>query len=375
MHSENNDAGAIDMVGQTQMEFDTPALYSSETQNTRTLEEIQRTFKWMMWLLIVAVFVIVAPTIMTRSLPHHHPKSRIPDNYTTALHKNNYGIRWRRDSGIQDGNVMDGGLVGGYHDTGDDAKYYFPLDCWSVIEYEGVYKTVQEYDHTRELIKWGVRVPDDHTCWTRLEDMDYPCLQRRPFVFRDNKMYSEKLVKAAIKVFEFALDKSKGTTDSMTLLTRLCIFLDPGYPYEAMLINYHEITGRIMCSYLQHYLNVTGVKGWYCVPDFILAGDLYVVRYANKYPNYLHHHGASVDESGFIIIMNPNTIIGTMVGSLDKFDEYKNAYSYPSHTEPTITRNVELIIALVSLITSGDLCDQGIEKNIIFFTVPPPLSP
>lgn len=113
MHSENNDAGAIEMVGQTQMEFDTPALYSSETQNTRTLEEIQRSwllnpkswvsrsrhidlgcmicsrraFKWMMWLLIVAVFVIVAPTIMTRSLPHHHPKSRIPDNYTTALHK------------------------------------------------------------------------------------------------------------------------------------------------------------------------------------------------------------------------------------------------------------------------------------------------
>ena len=113
MHSENNDAGAIEMVGQTQMEFDTPALYSSETLNTRTLEEIQRSwllnpksrvsrsrhidlgcmicsrrsFKWMMWLLIVAVFVIVAPTIMTRSLPHHHPKSPIPDNYTAALHK------------------------------------------------------------------------------------------------------------------------------------------------------------------------------------------------------------------------------------------------------------------------------------------------
>lgn len=87
------------------------------------------------------------------------------------------------------------------------------------------------------------------------------------------------------------------------------------------------------------------------------------------------HTHLKVDESGFIIIMNPNTITGTMVGSLDKFDEYKNAYSYPSHTEPTITGNVELIIALVSLITSGDLCDQGIEKNIIFFTVPSPLSP
>lgn len=50
-----------------------------------------------------------------------------------GLPKKNYGIRWRRDSGIQDGNVMDGGLVGGYHDTGDDAKYYFPVSFMMIM--------------------------------------------------------------------------------------------------------------------------------------------------------------------------------------------------------------------------------------------------
>lgn len=186
----------------------------------------------------------------------------------------------------------------------------------------------------------GSTVPDDHTCWTRPEDMDYPrpvqttyegpelagemaaALAAASIVFRDNNVYSEKLSKGAAKVFEFARDKSKrrryslqnpyiehyynssGYYDeymwgaawlyyatgnrsyvslatnkglpsnahafsmnrdlsvlswdnklpaAMMLLTRLRIFLNPGYPYEAMLSSYHNITGLTMCSYLQRY--------------------------------------------------------------------------------------------------------------------------
>lgn len=40
---------------------------------------------------------------------------------------------------------------------------------------------------------------------------------------------------------------------AMLLLTRLRIFLSPGYPYENMLSSYHNITGLTMCSYLQRY--------------------------------------------------------------------------------------------------------------------------
>lgn len=51
--------------------------------------------------------------------------------------------------------------MGGYYDAGDNAKYHFPMSfamtmlSWSLIEYEGKYKNIEEYEHIRELIKWG----------------------------------------------------------------------------------------------------------------------------------------------------------------------------------------------------------------------------
>lgn len=80
------------------------------------------------------------------------------------LPKNNGGISWRRNSGLQDGSTLTdvkGGLVGGYYDAGDNTKFHFPMSfamtmlSWSVIEYEHKYKDIGEYNHVRELIKWG----------------------------------------------------------------------------------------------------------------------------------------------------------------------------------------------------------------------------
>jgi len=42
---------------------------------------------------------------------------------------------------------------------------------------------------------------------------------------------------------------------AMLLLTRVRLFLNPGYPYEEMLSMYHESTSLTMCSYL-HQSNV-----------------------------------------------------------------------------------------------------------------------
>lgn len=79
------------------------------------------------------------------------------------LPKNN-GISWRGNSGLSDGNEttdVKGGLVGGYYDAGDNIKFHFPMAyamtmlSWSVIEYHDKYKTIGEYDHVRDLIKWG----------------------------------------------------------------------------------------------------------------------------------------------------------------------------------------------------------------------------
>lgn len=76
----------------------------------------------------------------------------------------NNGFPWRGNSGLQDGSdqlEIKGGLVGGYYDAGDNIKFHFPMSfamtmlSWSVIEYEHKYRDVEEYNHVRELIKWG----------------------------------------------------------------------------------------------------------------------------------------------------------------------------------------------------------------------------
>lgn len=79
------------------------------------------------------------------------------------LPKNN-GIPWRNNSGLQDGSFFKDvkqGLIGGYYDAGANIKFHFPMAfsmtmlSWTVIEYSHKYKGIGEYNHIRELIKWG----------------------------------------------------------------------------------------------------------------------------------------------------------------------------------------------------------------------------
>ncbi|KAH0716109.1 hypothetical protein KY284_009014 [Solanum tuberosum] len=230
---------------------------------------------------------------------------------------------------------------------------------------------------------------------------------------------------------------------AMLLLTRMRIFLNPGYPYEEMLSSYHNITGLTMCSYLQRfqvfnftkggliqlnhgrgqplqyvanaaflaslfvdYLNATGVPGWYCGPFFITLDKLrsfatfqmnyilgenplkmsYIVGYGDKFPNHVHHRGASIPTGKtkysctggwrWRDTKNPNVhnITGAMVGGPDKFDKFKDVRANFSYTEPTLAGNAGLVAALVSLTGTGG---YGIDKNIMFSAVPPlyPMSP
>ncbi|KAG2719016.1 hypothetical protein I3843_03G238500 [Carya illinoinensis] len=448
----------------------------------------RKALKWILGSFLLAFVVIAVPIIIAKSLPKHKPDSRPPDKYSVALQKallffnaqksgklpKQNGIAWRGDSGLSDGKNdtdLKVGLVGGYYDAGDNIKFHFPMAyamtmlSWSVIEYRHKYETIGNYDHVRELIKWGTdyllltfnssatkidkiycqvgghqngsTTPDDHNCWQKPEQMDYPrptqtcnagpdlagemaaALAAASIVFQDNDAYSKKLIKGAETLFAFARDNgrrrpySRGNPNiapyynstgyydeymwggawlyyatgnstylslatnsgipknskafymipdlsvlswdnklpaAMLLLTRLRIFLNPGYPYEEMLRMYHNVTGLNMCSYLQSfhvfnwtsggmimvnrgrpqplqyvantaflaslfvdYMNATGVPGWNCGPEFISSNVLrsfatsqmdyilgknpmnmsYVVGYGTKFPRHVHHRGAS----------------------------------------------------------------------------------
>ncbi|XP_042396526.1 endoglucanase 10-like [Zingiber officinale] len=50
-------------------------------------------------------------------------------------------------------------------------------------------------------------------------------------------------------------------TGSQVLLSRLRLFLSPGYPYEEILSTFHNQTGNIMCSYLPFFKSFNRTKG------------------------------------------------------------------------------------------------------------------
>ncbi|KAJ8767773.1 hypothetical protein K2173_020713 [Erythroxylum novogranatense] len=143
-------------------------------------------------------------------------------------------------------------------------------------------------------------------------------------------------------------------TGAQVLLSRLRLFLSPGYPYEEILRTFHNQTSIVMCSYLSDfksfnrtkggliqlnhgrpqplqyvvnaaflatlfsdYLEAADTPGWYCGPNFYSVDALrqfaktqidyilgnnprkmsYVVGFGNHYPRHVHHRGASIPKN------------------------------------------------------------------------------
>ncbi|PKU77418.1 endoglucanase 10 [Dendrobium catenatum] len=425
-------------------------------------------------------------------VPHRHPKPPPPDQYTLALHKallffnaqrsgpipKHSNVSWRGSSGMRDGlsdNAVRKNLVGGYYDAGDAIKFNFPMSfamtmlSWSVVEYRDKYDSAGELQHVKEIIKWGTdyllktfnssadtidRIaaqvgqgdtskgpnPNDHYCWVRPEDIEYPrpvyechscsdlaaemaaALASASIVFKDNRKYSEKLIHGARTLFKYGREQrgrySPGGSDpslfynstsywdeyvwggawlyyatgnssylqlattrgiakhagafwggpdygvlswdnklvaAQVLMSRLRLFLSPGYPYEEILRTFHNQTENVMCSYLpvfrsfnftkggliqlnhgrpqplqyavnaaflasvySDYLEAADTPGWYCGPtfystevlrnfarsqiDYILGKNpkkmSYLVGYGSHYPKHVHHRGASIPKNG-----------------------------------------------------------------------------
>lgn len=143
-------------------------------------------------------------------------------------------------------------------------------------------------------------------------------------------------------------------TGAQVLLSRLRLFLSPGYPYEEILRTFHNQSSIIMCSYLpvftsfnrtrgglielnhgrpqplqyvvnaaflaalfSDYLDAADTPGWYCGPNFYSTDVLrdfaktqidyilgknprkmsYIVGFGNNYPKHVHHRGASIPKN------------------------------------------------------------------------------
>ncbi|CAF2138423.1 unnamed protein product, partial [Brassica rapa] len=233
-------------------------------------------FMWTVGSIVVLFLVVALPIIIVKSLPRHKSTPPPPDNYTIAIHKaiqffdaqksgklpKNNRVSWRGNSGLKDGlpDVV-GGLVGGYYDGGSNTKFHFPMAfsmtmlSWSLIEYSQKFKAINEYDHMRDVLKWGTdyllltfnnsatrldhiyaqvggglrdsESPDDIYCWQRPEDMSYDrpvislttatdlgaevasALAAASIVFNDKPTYAKKLKKGAETLWPFFRNKNR----------------------------------------------------------------------------------------------------------------------------------------------------------------------
>ncbi|KAI3931105.1 hypothetical protein MKW92_026541 [Papaver armeniacum] len=289
-------------------------------------------------------------------------------------------------------------------------------------------KTFDSSADTIDRIYAQIDTPNDHYCWMRPEDMEYQgisemtaALASASIVFKDNKKYSKKLVHGVYTVDitydsifynstsywdEFIwgatwLFYATGNTSylerstsrvlakhagafyggpsygipswenkligSQVLLSRLRIFLSPGYPYEDMLSTFNKQNDLIMCSYLPVFRSFKRTKGGliqlnrgapqplqfvvqaeflatlyadYLDIDYILGKNprkmSYVVVYGQRYPKHVHHR-ADGWKWRDTKKPDPNTIIGAMVGGPDKHDGFRDVRSSYYYTEPTLS--------------------------------------
>ncbi|KAF3965682.1 hypothetical protein CMV_010145 [Castanea mollissima] len=199
---------------------------------------------------------------------------------------------------------------------------------------------------------------------------------------------------------------------AQVLLSRLRLFLSPGYPYEEILRTFHNQISIVMCSYLpfftgfnrtkdgliqlnhgrpqplqyavnaaflatlySDYLKAADTTGWYCGPNFYSTE---VLRdFAKIQIDYIL--GKNPRKMSYIVGFggwkwrdtskpNPNTLVGAMAAGPDKHDGFHDVRTNYNYTEPTLAGNAGLVAALLAL--SGDRT-TGIDKNTIFSSVPP----
>lgn len=222
----------------------------------------------------------------------------------------NQRVKWRANSGLNDGKASGVDLVGGYYDAGDNVKFGLPMAftitmmSWSIVEYGKQMATSGELAHAMDAVKWGTDYlikahphPDvlygevgdgntDHYCWQRPEDMTtdrraYKIDPNNPgsdlaaetaaamaaasIVFRhSNPAYARELLIHAEQLFSFA-DKYRGKYDSSITVAQKYYRSFSGYADELLwgaAWLYHATNNQYYLNYLGNNGDSMGGTGW-----------------------------------------------------------------------------------------------------------------
>ncbi|XP_051192231.1 endoglucanase 8 [Lolium perenne] len=205
-----------------------------------------------------AVALVLAALVLSGDVAAHGTSFNYKDALTKSIMfleaqrsgklPHNNRIKWRGDSGMEDGKLAHVDLTGGYYDAGDNVKYGLPLAftvttlAWAALAFKPELQKTGELKNVHAAIKWGtdyflkcatkknhmwVQVGDpnlDHQCWVRPENMNTPrtlyqiddktpgteiaaetaaALAAASLVFRNEKAYSRRLINKAKLLYQF----------------------------------------------------------------------------------------------------------------------------------------------------------------------------
>ncbi|KAF1896746.1 hypothetical protein Lal_00034446 [Lupinus albus] len=260
-------------------------------------------------------------------------------------------VKWRGDSGLNDGFQQGVDLVGGYYDAGDHVKFGLPMAysitmlAWGAIQFRKEISDLNQLGNTLSAIKWGTdylikahpqpnvlygQVGDgasDHYCWERAEDMstsrtayrideEHPgsdvagetaaALASASIAFSPyNSSYSALLLVHAKQLFTFA-DRFRGIYDN-SIYSAHQFYASSGYSDELLWAAawLYEATGdEYYLKYVVDNAVYLGGTGW-AVKEFnwdnkyaglqILLSKVLLEGKAGSYASTLKQYQAKAD--------------------------------------------------------------------------------
>ncbi|KAL2339671.1 hypothetical protein Fmac_007611 [Flemingia macrophylla] len=322
--------------------------------------------------LVTIIFAILASVLLVHFLPQKHKQEESSIDLKLAINQaltfydaqksgrypRNSSVKFRGDSGLQDGNSAKADLTGGFYDSGNNIKFTFTtaytmtLLSWTVVEYHSKYADIGELDHVRDIIRWGsdylLKVgstisdnneANDVSCWQRPEDMTYErpvsicdgsasdlageivaALSAASMVFKEDKHYSGRLVHAAESLYEATINE-KSTKQGTYTMVDACgkqsrmLYNSTSYKDELAWGATWLFLATENTDYLKNAIALfssakrdepsvdNGIVSWNDKLNAVEVNYLlgqnpmkmsYLVGYGDKFPVQVHHRSASI---------------------------------------------------------------------------------